>query len=280
MATEFLMPKLGLTMEEGTILEWLVPDGAEVTAGSPVMTIETDKVETEVEASASGRLHQVGAVGDTFACGAVIGSIAGRGRGDSRAARRRRAGRYASAPATASNRVAAVAGPVRARRRNVGGRSRCRRTPGGWPPSCGIDVHRVRGTGPGGRIVSEDVEEAAAAASTAPAAPAPIAARDVPPRPPAMRRVPATAAARQLADLLGVDLAAVAPDPADGYVTRESVARYVRQRACVPAGGRRSVSAPTLAPPGARRRPRCGRSPGCAARSPSACTPRCSRWPS
>ena len=50
MATEFLMPKLGLTMEAGTIIDWLVPDGAEVSENTPVLLIETDKVETEVEA--------------------------------------------------------------------------------------------------------------------------------------------------------------------------------------------------------------------------------------
>src|SRR6476661_5443609 len=77
MATDFLMPKLGLTMEEGTITAWLVPDGSEVTAGTAVLAIETDKVETEVEASATGVLHQLGAVGETFACGAVIGHIGG-----------------------------------------------------------------------------------------------------------------------------------------------------------------------------------------------------------
>src|SRR6478735_5033655 len=77
MPTDFLMPKLGLTMEEGTITAWLVPDGAEVSAGMPVVSIETDKVETEVEASASGVLRQQAAVGETFPCGTVIGRIGG-----------------------------------------------------------------------------------------------------------------------------------------------------------------------------------------------------------
>ena len=58
MATEFAMPKLGLTMESGTILRWLVADGAEVTAGQAVLLVETDKVETEIEASGSGVLAQ------------------------------------------------------------------------------------------------------------------------------------------------------------------------------------------------------------------------------
>ena len=48
MATEFLMPKLGLTMEEGTITEWLVADGDEVASGAAVLRIETDKTETDV----------------------------------------------------------------------------------------------------------------------------------------------------------------------------------------------------------------------------------------
>ena len=73
MATEFIMPKLGLTMEEGTITEWLADDGAAVTAGVAVLRIETDKTETDVEAPASGRLHRVGEPGQTFACGERIG---------------------------------------------------------------------------------------------------------------------------------------------------------------------------------------------------------------
>ena len=50
MATRILMPKLGLTMTEGTITEWVVSAGEKVSKGSTVMLIETDKVEAEVEA--------------------------------------------------------------------------------------------------------------------------------------------------------------------------------------------------------------------------------------
>ena len=48
MAIKIQMPKLGLTMTEGTITEWVAEAGATVTKGSVVMTIETDKVEEEV----------------------------------------------------------------------------------------------------------------------------------------------------------------------------------------------------------------------------------------
>ena len=66
MPIEFQMPKLGLTMEEGTIIEWLVAQDAEVEKGQPVLSIETDKVETEIESSAGGQLHQIAKVGEPF----------------------------------------------------------------------------------------------------------------------------------------------------------------------------------------------------------------------
>jgi pyruvate dehydrogenase E2 component (dihydrolipoamide acetyltransferase) len=73
MPVEFTMPKLGLTMEEGTILEWLAADGAIVEKGAAILVVETDKVQTEVEASASGRLQLLGEIGATFRCGQLIG---------------------------------------------------------------------------------------------------------------------------------------------------------------------------------------------------------------
>jgi pyruvate dehydrogenase E2 component (dihydrolipoamide acetyltransferase) len=75
MSTEFIMPKLGLTMEEGTILEWLVEDGTEITQGMAVLRIETDKVESDVESPGAGRFHRVGNQGDTYPCGALIGYL-------------------------------------------------------------------------------------------------------------------------------------------------------------------------------------------------------------
>ena len=69
MATDVPMPKLGLTMEEATIIEWLVADGSTVEADQPILLIETDKTETEVGSPGSGRLHQIGQPGDVFPCG-------------------------------------------------------------------------------------------------------------------------------------------------------------------------------------------------------------------
>ena len=77
MAHEFTMPKLGLTMTDGTIREWLVADGTKVNAGDALLVIETDKVETEVEAREPGVLSISGVVGENYECGAVIGQLLG-----------------------------------------------------------------------------------------------------------------------------------------------------------------------------------------------------------
>jgi pyruvate dehydrogenase E2 component (dihydrolipoamide acetyltransferase) len=54
MAVDLIMPKLGLTMEEGTVVRWLVAEGDPVEKGHGVLEVETDKVVVEVEATASG----------------------------------------------------------------------------------------------------------------------------------------------------------------------------------------------------------------------------------
>ena len=59
MATEIVMPKLGLTMESGAISAWLVEEGQEVQKGQALLEIATDKVTMEVEAQADGILRKI-----------------------------------------------------------------------------------------------------------------------------------------------------------------------------------------------------------------------------
>src|SRR5574341_2411278 len=59
MATRLDMPQLGLTMEKGTILQWLRAEGEMLQKGQPVVLIQTEKVEYEVEAPAAGMLLKV-----------------------------------------------------------------------------------------------------------------------------------------------------------------------------------------------------------------------------
>ena len=69
------MPRLSDTMEEGTILAWLVEDGAEVTAGEPLVEVESDKASQAVDAEISGTLTILVAVGETAAVGVPIAAI-------------------------------------------------------------------------------------------------------------------------------------------------------------------------------------------------------------
>jgi pyruvate/2-oxoglutarate dehydrogenase complex dihydrolipoamide acyltransferase (E2) component len=69
------VPKLGVSMTEGTIVEWLVADGDSITEGQPIYIIETDKVENEVEATASGTVRIAGEEGETYPVGETIGEI-------------------------------------------------------------------------------------------------------------------------------------------------------------------------------------------------------------
>ncbi len=231
MPTEFTMPKLGLTMEEGTIVEWLVPDGTEVVDGSPVLVIQTDKVETEVNVTASGRLQQRAGVGDTLACGDVVGVLLGAGE-DAPAGNGGATAPAAIEPAPQPEAAAAPARTAPPSPPPAGGRQFVSPNARRVAAELGVDVTTVRGTGPGGRVVSEDVEEAAAAVSAAPS-PAPSKSTAVRPEnlatpAPTVAHTSATFAARSLADLLGIDISSVPAASRDGRVTREDVAGHVR----------------------------------------------------
>ncbi len=75
MAVEILLPKLGFSMNEGQISEWLAADGAQVKEGDPLYLLEADKSTNEVEAPASGTLHIEAEAGETYEVGTVIGYI-------------------------------------------------------------------------------------------------------------------------------------------------------------------------------------------------------------
>lgn len=75
MATEILLPKIGFSMNEGVLAEWLVGDGDEVVEGQPLYAIESDKSTNEVDAPASGTLKIVAEVGETYEVGTILGYI-------------------------------------------------------------------------------------------------------------------------------------------------------------------------------------------------------------
>lgn len=167
MAFEILMPQLGLTMEEGTVTQWLKQEGDPVKAGEAVLEITTDKLTNEVTSEHDGVLLKIVAQeGEDIPVKGLLGYIgqAGEQVGDTAAPAPAAAPAQASAaPATPAAAPAAAPSGVRIRispyaRKLAAGR--------------GVDYSHLTGSGPSGRIVAKDILAAAEAQKAAPAAPA------------------------------------------------------------------------------------------------------------
>jgi pyruvate dehydrogenase E2 component (dihydrolipoamide acetyltransferase) len=154
------MPRLGLAMAEGTVVEWHARPGEAVTRGHVLLTVQSEKAQVEVEAAVTGVLAAIYVEpGGTVPVGALLAAITAPGEPFDAAA-------FAAAfvpavppsasPAAASSRPqgapAGVARPVAPAARALARR-------------LGLDLGQVTGTGPGGRITVEDVERAASDAS-------------------------------------------------------------------------------------------------------------------
>ncbi len=75
--TPIVMPKWGLSMKEGTVTSWLVEEGAEISVGTPILEVETDKIANAVEAPDPGTLRRkVAQEGDTLPVKALLGVMA------------------------------------------------------------------------------------------------------------------------------------------------------------------------------------------------------------
>ncbi|NLT06780.1 MAG: 2-oxo acid dehydrogenase subunit E2 [Solirubrobacterales bacterium] len=200
------MPRLSDSMEEGTIVRWLVDDGGEVARGDEIAEIETDKATMTFEADAAGRLHRLALEGETLAVGAPIAELLGEGEepsgGDSGAGAEGSAGGAdAQEPASAAaegdaaeDSGEAADGGDGAAAPSGGGETERVPASGGAATAVaeaptkagqrvkasplarriarerGVELAGVEGSGPNGRIVKADVEAAAERGAAAPAA--------------------------------------------------------------------------------------------------------------
>ncbi len=179
MAYEVLMPQLGLTMEEGTVSQWLKKEGDEVKAGEAILEITTDKLTNEVVSEHDGVLLKIVAQeGDDIPVKGLLAYIGQPGEqvGDGAAAPA-----AAAAPEAAPAAAAAPAAPAAAPVADASGK-RIRISPFArkLATGMGVDYSTLTGSGPSGRIVAKDIYAAAEAQKAAPAAaaaaPAPAAA--------------------------------------------------------------------------------------------------------
>lgn len=212
-----VMPKMGDTMEEGKILRWIKHEGDAVQKGEALAEIETEKVNIEAEAFASGVLRKILAQeGETVPVGAPIALIgaadeplpdeAKAGKSEKTATADQQANVNGATPTPAATRAtgAAVAEPGVAPAEttaNDGGRVFISPLARHIAAEHNLDVTRIHGTGPGGRIIRDDVqaylanpEAATQTAQTAQAQPAPQVTQPAPaPAQPAVSPVPAAA---------------------------------------------------------------------------------------
>jgi pyruvate dehydrogenase E2 component (dihydrolipoamide acetyltransferase) len=169
MATDVLMPRLSDSMEEGTVLKWLVERGGAVKRGAPLVEIETDKANMTYEADTDGVLIEVLAKeGDTLEVGQPIARIGAEGEEAAAPAEEQPAAEpapaaeeQASAEEPTAEEPAAEPAPVA--KANGGGRVKASPLARRMAGELGVELARVEGSGPGGRVVKADVEAAAKA---------------------------------------------------------------------------------------------------------------------
>jgi pyruvate dehydrogenase E2 component (dihydrolipoamide acetyltransferase) len=198
MPVEVTMPKFGLTMQEGTIQRYFKAPGDSVRAGEPLYEVETEKVLYEVEAPASGTLAAaLFPEGATVECGVVIAIIAESG--EDAAALGARYGDGAAPRAAASPAAAQPSAPAssaaEAAADDAGARRAVSPVARKLAAELGVELARVAGTGPGGRVTREDVERAAEAARSTSGASSPGASGASAPRTAAEAGAPAGAPA-------------------------------------------------------------------------------------
>ena len=167
--TRVILPKLGLTMDEGRLIAWHKREGERVEKGEVLFEVETDKANLEIEASASGIVRrillQAGASAPVATVIALIADTADEplptdAPSSMTAPAAMTAGPAAGMPAGSLSPAATMSG--------VDSTERVRSSPAARKRAqeLGVDINVVRGTGPGGRVGLEDVEAAASSAST------------------------------------------------------------------------------------------------------------------
>jgi pyruvate dehydrogenase E2 component (dihydrolipoamide acetyltransferase) len=173
MATEVKLPRLGQGMESGTIVKWLKSEGDAVEKGEALYELDTDKVTQEVEAEASGVLLKIAVREGEVEVGKTIGFIGDQGESVSAPADvpseperepERERERDGASSSNGSKREVEAAQPQPAAAEQTGSSGRIKASPLARriARERGVDLAQLRGTGPDGRIVAEDVERSGA----------------------------------------------------------------------------------------------------------------------
>lgn len=205
MAIEVLLPKLGLTMQEGTVQEWIAKPGTPVRTGDVLLRLGTDKVDADVEAEGDGVFHPAVEAGAVLAPGTLIGWLLAEGEDVPTPQVPVDAAPAEELAGSQAEEIVAAAGATNGH----GDGARLFASPNARRVATlrGVDLTRLLGSGPGGRIVSEDVKEFAAATRVDPRKAGPL--------------------VRRYAQQNGVDLAEINGTGPGGRVRRADVEAVV-----------------------------------------------------
>ncbi len=219
MATTIVMPKMGYDMREGTVVRWYKQEGDEVARGEVIADIETDKATVEFEAFTGGVLHKLVAqegvpvpVGEAIAVIGDAGEELGLALVETVAVEE--AAVPSAAPASDSTEVVTSV-PARS-----DGEVRASPIARRLAREQGIDLTRVTGTGPGGRIVEQDILEYKPADGAAPEVENVAAAQ-------LAGGARSSPLARRLARERGIDLTQVVGTGPDGRIVEKDILEYV-----------------------------------------------------
>jgi len=165
MAVNIMIPKLGMSVDEVNLVEWKVQEGDRVEQGDVVLVVETQKTEWNVEAEGSGFVHILVEGGSKAMIGAIVGLIAQTqdelASLQKKPAGQMEAGTVAATTYVTPNKTQKQEGPVENRGdETAGGKIRITPVARKLAEDKMVDVTKVKGTGPGGRITREDVEKA------------------------------------------------------------------------------------------------------------------------
>jgi pyruvate dehydrogenase E2 component (dihydrolipoamide acetyltransferase) len=166
---DIIMPKMGDAMTEGKVVRWYKKSGDVVKKGEPLLEIETDKVNLDLEAEQDGTLGNMAAeAGQMVAVGGVLATILGAGEKASAPARRnidkkdsikKTTGEYAEATDMKAPRIDRTAPAANAiAPQDVGGRRRSSPLARKMARELGVSLEQVQGSGPSGRIVASDIK--------------------------------------------------------------------------------------------------------------------------
>ena len=198
MANEIIMPKLGVDMQEGEILEWKKAEGDEVNEGDILLEIMSDKTNMEIEAEESGVLLKiVHPAGDVVAVTEIIGYIGAEGETLIDSVGEKHVEQSASVQEAKAQPLQASTASAISQKTSETGKVRATPAARKLARERGIDLEKITGSGENGRIHKEDVEQ--------------------------FSKIRVTPLARRIAKDKGVDLETLVGTGVSGKITKEDV---------------------------------------------------------